>query len=84
MIKYLFKFSTQFSELVEPIRELSKEKVPFTWDPEYQSPVCISSDEKGDCQYPGTSLLQTKEAIIQTDASIKGLGECLLQDEKSI
>ena len=37
MINYLSKFIAQFSELVEPIRELSKEKVSFNWGLEYQS-----------------------------------------------
>ena len=36
MINYLSKFSTRSSELSEPIRELSKEKVPFNWGPEHQ------------------------------------------------
>ena len=36
MIKYLSKFSLRLSELAEPIRELSKHKVPFNWGPEHQ------------------------------------------------
>ena len=35
MINYLSKFSPRLSEIVEPIRELAKEKVPFNWDPEH-------------------------------------------------
>ena len=35
MINYLFKFSAHLSELVEPINELSKEKVPFNWGPKH-------------------------------------------------
>ena len=35
MINYLSKFSVQLSELAKPIRELSKEKVPFNWGPEH-------------------------------------------------
>ena len=37
MINYLSKFSARLSESVKPIRELSKENVPFNWGPEYQS-----------------------------------------------
>ena len=37
MINYFSKFSVRFSEIVEPIRELFKEKVPFIWGPENQS-----------------------------------------------
>ena len=36
MVNYLSKFSQRLSELVEPIRELSKDKVPFNWRPEPQ------------------------------------------------
>ena len=31
MVNYLSKFSATLSELAEPIRELSKDKVPFNW-----------------------------------------------------
>ena len=37
MINYLSMFSTRLSEIVQPIRELAKYKVPFNWGPEYQS-----------------------------------------------
>ena len=37
MVNYLSKFSARLSELVEPIRELSKDKVPFNWGPEHQA-----------------------------------------------
>ena len=36
MVNYLSKFSARLSELSEPIRELSKEKVPFNWGTEHQ------------------------------------------------
>ena len=36
MINYLSKFSATLSEFAEPIRELSKEKVPFNWGLEHQ------------------------------------------------
>ena len=35
MVNYLSKFSPRLLELAEPIRELSKDKVPFNWDPEH-------------------------------------------------
>ena len=37
MINYLSKFLPRLSELAEPIRELSKDKVLFTWKPEDQA-----------------------------------------------
>ena len=36
MVNYLSKFLTRLSELAEPIRELSKDKVPFNMGPEHQ------------------------------------------------
>ena len=35
MINYLSKFSARLSEIFEPIRELSNEKVPFNWGLEH-------------------------------------------------
>ena len=40
MINYLSKFSARLSEIVEPIWELAKEKVPFNWD------ACLLQEEK--------------------------------------
>ena len=37
MINYLSKFSSRLSEIVEPIQELAKNKVPFNLGPEHQS-----------------------------------------------
>ena len=36
MINYLSRLFLRLSELAEPIRELSKDKVPFNWGPEHQ------------------------------------------------
>ena len=36
MVNYISKFSARPSKLSEPIRELSKDKVPFNWGPEHQ------------------------------------------------
>ena len=35
MTNYLSKFSARLLELMEPIRELCKDKVPFNWGPEH-------------------------------------------------
>ena len=51
MICYLSKFSARLSELVEPIRELVKEKVPFNG---VLSTRSFQFDEKGDCQSSNT------------------------------
>ena len=46
MVNYFSKFSVRLSELVEPIRELLKEKVPFNWGPEHQA--TFKQMKKGD------------------------------------
>ena len=71
------------SELAEPIRELSKEKVPFNWGPDHQSAFTLMKKE-----IASTTLLAyynpKKQTVLQTDASIKRLGTCLLPDEKPV
>ena len=83
MVNYLSKFSARLSELVEPIRELSKEKVPFNWGPEHQA--VFKQMKKEIARAPILAYYNPKkETILQTNASIKGLGACLLQDQKPV
>ena len=83
MINYLSKFSAQLSELAEPIRELSKEKVPFNWEPEHQSAFTLMKREI--VKVPILAYYNPKKQTgLQTDTRIKGLGACLLKDEKPI
>ena len=83
MINYLSKFSPRLTELAEPIRELMKEKVPFNWDPEHQESFTMLKNKI--VRPPILAYYNPwKETILQTDASTKGLGACLLQNEKPI
>ena len=83
MVNYLSKFSVRLSELAEPIRELSKDKVPFNWGPEHH--VAFKQMKKEIVRAPILAYYNPKkETILQTDASIKGLGACLLQDQKPV
>ena len=83
MINYLTKFSPRLTELAEPIRELVKEKVPFNWGPEHQESFTMLKKEL--VRAPILAYYNPwKETVLQTDANTKGLGACLLQDEKPI
>ena len=73
MINYLSKFSPRLTELAEPIRELTKEKVPFNWGSEHQESFTMLKNEI--VREPLLAYYTPqKETILQTDASTKGLG----------
>ena len=78
MVNYLSKFSACLSELTELIHELSKEKVPFNWGPEHDDAFQLIKKEI--MVAPILAYYNpNKPTILQTDASCKGLGACLLK-----
>ena len=83
MVNYLSKFLARLSELAEPIRELCKDKVPFNWGSKHQDAF-----KQIKCEIVRTPILAyynpRQETVLQTDASVKGLGTCLLQDQKPV
>ena len=71
------------SEPAEPIRELSKDKVPFNWGPEHEE--AFKQMKKEIARDPVLAYYNPrKQTVLQTDTSIKGLGACLLEDEKVV
>ena len=83
MINYLSKFSARLSELALPIRELAKDKVAFNWDPEHQAAFKLVKKEIA--AVPILAYYDPKKTtVLQTDASINGLGTCLLQDDNPV
>ena len=60
-----------------------KEKVAFNWGPEHQAAFKLVKKEIAVA--PIVAIYDpTKTTVLQTDASINGLGTCLLQDEKAV
>ena len=83
MINYLSKFSARLSKLSKPIRELSKDRVLFNWGPEHCE--AFNAIKKEIAKAPILVFYDpNKEMVLQTDASIKGLGACLMQQGKPV
>ena len=80
-MKYLSKFTLRLLELAETIRELSKDKVPFKWEPKHQA--AFTQMMKEIASVPVLAYYNPKrQTTLQTDVSVKGLGPCLLQDDR--
>ena len=78
MVQYLSKFSPRIAELTQPLQDLRKKHAPYAWEPEHKQSFDI---EKEIVQAPILRYYNPKKEIVpQTDASIKGLGACLLKD----
>ena len=83
MVNYLSKFSARLSELAELIHELAKERVPFNWGPEHDEAFNLIKKELTEA--PILAYYNPKKPmVLQTDASCKGLGTCLLQNKKPV
>ena len=83
MVNYLSKFSVRLSELAEPITKLSKDKVPFNWGSEHQE--AFNQMKREVAKVPILAYYNPrKETVLQTNTSIKGLGACLLQEDRPV
>ncbi|PFX24002.1 Retrovirus-related Pol polyprotein from transposon 17.6 [Stylophora pistillata] len=83
MINYLKRYSAKLTRLFEPLRPLLWEEMEWTWDSSHQDAFNAIKEE-----FSRTPILtyfdQKAEHVIQTDASMKGLGAVLLQEGKPV
>ena len=83
MVNYLSKYLVRLSDFAEPIKELSKNKLLFNWGQEHQE--AFKQMKRENARAPILAYYNPrKQTVLQTDTSIRGLGACLLQDEKPV
>ena len=83
LFTYLAAYIPNFSEKSATIRELLHKDTPFVWDEDHEHALnsLKESISTGSClQFFDTK----KETTLEVDASLKGLGACLLQEGKPV
>ena len=82
-VNYLAKFLPKLSEVLEPIRQLTRDDVTWNW-----TPACdraFEAVQKLVTEAPVLAFYDpAKQLTIQCDASQSGLGAVLLQDDRPI
>ena len=83
MVTFLNRFIDNTSSLLEPIRKLLKSDVHFVWDATHD--VAFKHIKSAIANPNNLAYFDVKkETEIQCDASLKGIGVCLLQEGKPV
>ena len=83
MVNYLKRYSIRLMKLSEPFKPLLRENAEWSWDSTHQDAFDAIKEEL--TKTPVLAYFNPKsEHIIQTDASLKGLGAVLLQDGRPV
>ncbi|PFX17897.1 Retrovirus-related Pol polyprotein from transposon 17.6 [Stylophora pistillata] len=83
MVNYLNRFSPIMTQTSEPLRQLMKKGIPFVWQPEHHK--AFQSLKQIITEAPVLAYYNPeKDNVIQSDASLKGLGCVLIQDGKPV
>ena len=79
MVTYLNRFIQNTTSLLEPLRKLLKNDIHFSWDETHDHAFeRIKAAIRSACNL--SYFDKNKPCEIQCDASLKGLGCCLIQD----
>ena len=82
-VNYLSRFLPSLSDILEPIRQLARQDVPWHWTPAQQSAL-----DKIKAMVTQENILAfynpQEDLVIQCDASNKGIGAALLQNDRPI
>jgi glycerol-3-phosphate cytidylyltransferase-like family protein len=83
MVNYLSQFTPNMSAVSAPLRQLLKKDCVWQWNAEHSK--ALNSLKTLISSKPVLSFFDAKKStVIQCDASSKGLGACLLQDNHPI
>jgi hypothetical protein len=83
LVNYLTRYSGRLATLSAPLRDLTKKDTAYSWGPEHDrafTEVKKEVSSLGVLRYFDPNA----ETVIETDASLKGLGAVLLQDGKPV
>ena len=82
-VNYLAKFLPHLSDVMQPIRELTKDDVKFVWGKKQEE--ALKMVKKLVTSMPILAFYDSnEELVLQCDASSKGLGAALIKKEKPI
>ena len=80
MSSYYRKFIPKFAAIAEPLHRLTRKEMKFTWSPDSQ--VAFDELKQKLCQAPVLEFPSfDKPYVLETDASIQGLGAVLSQPQ---
>ena len=83
LVNYLKRFSPALADLTAPLRTLCKKDTLFTWESSQQT--AFEAIKKEITSAPVLAYFdRSKASTIQSDASKKGIGAVLIQDDKPV